>query len=76
MYLLSVTELFLPHPHIYLTTGGGAPMYVAVEAAPLWRLCDVHLKSAGGEVPRARRAWSNPTPDCCYILPLCGLFQR
>jgi hypothetical protein len=55
MYLPSVTELFLAHPPIYLITGRGAPMQLAVEASPFRRLCDVHSKPAGADVLTVRR---------------------
>jgi hypothetical protein len=56
MYLLSVTELFLAQPPIYLITGKGAPMQLAADAALFRRLCDVHLKPAGADVLTVRRA--------------------
>jgi hypothetical protein len=43
MYFPSVTEMFLAHPPMYLTTWSGAPMQLVAEAAPSRRLCDVHL---------------------------------
>jgi hypothetical protein len=54
MYFPSVTELFLAKLPMYLTTWmSGAPMQLAAEAAPLRRLCDVHLYPFGGVAPTA-----------------------
>jgi hypothetical protein len=56
MYLPSVTELFLAQPPIYLITGRGAPIQLAADVAPFWRVCDLHLKPAGADVLAVRRA--------------------
>ena len=56
MYFPSVTELFLAQPPMYLTTWSGVPMQLAAEAAPLRRLCDVHLNPLGGVAPTASHA--------------------
>jgi hypothetical protein len=56
MYLPSETELFLAQPPLYLMTGRGAPMQLAVEAAPFRRLCDVHFNPASVVVLIARSA--------------------
>ena len=56
IYLPSVTALFLAQPPINLITGRGAPMQLAADAAPLRRLCDVHLKPAGADEWTVRRA--------------------
>jgi hypothetical protein len=56
VYLPSVTGVFLAQPPIYLMTGREAPMQLAAEATHFRRLCDVHLKPAGGVVFVARSA--------------------
>jgi hypothetical protein len=53
MYLPLVTELFLAHSPMYLTTWSGVPMQLEAEAAPFRRLCDVYLKPFRGAAPMA-----------------------
>jgi hypothetical protein len=54
IYLFSVTDkVFLAQPSMYFTTWNGALMQLVAEAAPLQRLCDVHLKHDGGLAPMA-----------------------
>jgi hypothetical protein len=56
MYLPSATELVLAQPPMYLMSGRGAPMQLAADAAPIRRLCDVHLKPVGADVLIVRSA--------------------
>jgi hypothetical protein len=56
MYFPSVTKLSLAQPPMYLTTWSGAPIQLAAEAAPLRRLCDVHLNPLRVVAPTAVHA--------------------